>query len=152
MQYYQRILTATEQIDESEKIAARINKISPNKEEFGRKLINISARSKDSKLNLERGIRGHNPVTADEIKAERFKNFSTIEQPDVIKIGRPVISSDDAIEVLIDENGNVESAKASGSNKKLSADTEKAVLKWKFRPFVYKGTARKLKGFVIYLN
>jgi hypothetical protein len=52
--------------------------------------------------------------------------------------------------VLVDEQGLVSEAAADTKEAKLGAKAEKEVLKWKFRPFVYEGVARKIRGWVIY--
>lgn len=62
------------------------------------------------------------------------------------------------VEVLIDEKGEVEEAKAvfdenkKDSIKKLKQESEKAVKGWKFEPFEYKGEKRKMRGFVFYVT
>lgn len=55
-----------------------------------------------------------------------------------------------SVDVRIDENGKVVSAKATGFNKAMAYSAEAAAKRSRFFPFVYDGEARKARGTVIY--
>lgn len=154
LRYQKRILAATNQEDEAKQITERISKMTGKEEDTESKPINISARSKDSKLTLKKGLReGQNPSTADATSAAAFRNYSVKENlSGIISITSPVQISGNLVEVLIDENGKVESVKALVKEEKLANRIEKDVSGWNFRPFVYKEKPRKMKGIIIYLD
>lgn len=54
------------------------------------------------------------------------------------------------VKVSVDETGKVIDAVGSDKNPKTNRRAEAAVLTWKFRPFVFEGIARKMRGFVVY--
>ena len=55
-----------------------------------------------------------------------------------------------AVNILVDEDGNVAEAKVADTNLKDVNEIEKAALASKFRPFNYKGEPRKMRGTLIY--
>ena len=55
-------------------------------------------------------------------------------------------SGDVIVKVTVNELGNVESARAICGHPLLFALAIQAVMKWKFRPFVRKGRAQKMRG------
>lgn len=54
------------------------------------------------------------------------------------------------VEILIDENGNVESAKAVSGHPLLRAASEKAALESKFTPKTLSGKPVKVRGYIVY--
>ncbi len=56
------------------------------------------------------------------------------------------------VKIEVDENGKITNATAQTGNKKLAAEAEAVVSKWIVRPFLYQGTARKMRGVLIYLK
>ena len=54
------------------------------------------------------------------------------------------------VEIEIDEAGKVTNAVAKTDNDKLGVEAESVVSKWAVRPFSYNGTARKMRGILIY--
>jgi TonB family protein len=54
------------------------------------------------------------------------------------------------VEILIDEKGNVESAKAVSGHPLLHAESVKSALKAKFKPFTLSGTPVKVRGTIVY--
>jgi tetratricopeptide (TPR) repeat protein len=54
------------------------------------------------------------------------------------------------LEIVVDEEGNVMEVRNRDSNVKVDRALEEEARTWKFRPFVYKGVARKMRGAISY--
>jgi hypothetical protein len=54
------------------------------------------------------------------------------------------------VNIVIDETGKVIEAVANFDDEKWKSQFEQSVRQITFRPFVYKGTAQKMRGWVFY--
>lgn len=72
---------------------------------------------------------------------------SLVKQP--IKSGERAKSI--RVNILIDENGKVIEAIAETKDKSDKKNAEEFISKWMFRPFVYNGAVKKMRGYVNYL-
>lgn len=54
------------------------------------------------------------------------------------------------VNILVDETGNVIEAKVADKSVNEASEIEKAALSSKFRPFIYKGESRKMRGSLVY--
>lgn len=134
----------TDRRDEAEKLTKRISAITGRPE---------SVPSTSPRLAL----RGRK---IERVKTSRFAPPDSLNDPSfllsyaygagqVSMLGRVRIKSI-AVDIVVDENGNVIEANAADKSLKDVDEIEKAALASKFRPFSYKGESRKMRGTLIY--
>jgi len=118
-----KIFSATFQASESIADVKRIEEITRQKEDLPRDDLVLHLRSKNS---VAYGVR--NAVN--------------------IKRGAERIP----VKVTVDENGKVIEAIAETKNENLREKAEREILSWTVRPFSYNGTARKMRGYLVYME
>lgn len=75
----------------------------------------------------------------------------SLEKPEYPKAAKYVMAKGTVnVEILIDENGNIESAKAVSGHPLLRAESEKAALKTRFKPKKMSGKPVKVRGIIVY--
>jgi tetratricopeptide (TPR) repeat protein len=142
---YASILFATFQEPESIAAIKRIEAITKKSEPLPAGEINLHLRSKESVAFSAPIIMEHNE------KAELFRSrlkaqsgtLSLNNMPRLIRI---------PVSVEVDETGKILKAAAKTNDDKLKNEAESVVAKWTVRPFSYNGTARKLRGTLIYFK
>jgi tetratricopeptide (TPR) repeat protein len=143
---YANILFTTLQDLESDAVVKRIESITNKKEPMPKGEINLHLRSKDSVAYSAPIIMEMNE------KAENFRNRlkaegKTLNTGNITSMPRNSVVP---VEIEIDETGKVTKAAAKTDNDKLRAEAESVVSKWSVRPFSYNGTARKMRGILLY--
>ena len=129
LRIYLKILTAAQMEQEAEKIRQQISAITGNLESLPQLDLDLTLRNK-----------------ADKSK-ELIENPNTITK--YLKKLKFLL-----VEVIVDEKGNVIEAKAGETQdkdingKEVQKKAEKDVKDWQFRPLIYDGKARKIKGIV----
>jgi TonB family protein len=74
-----------------------------------------------------------------------------LPKPEYPKVARFIRASGEVqVEILIDEKGNIESAKAISGHVLLQPAAVKAALKAKFKPFKLSGKPVKVRGILVY--
>jgi hypothetical protein len=90
-------------------------------------------------------------LTPETVNEARLQNADVVSSIDGSGMPRTnIIYNENAVKVLVDENGKVIAAKSLSKNKNVTERAESAVMKWKFKVFVYKGKPRRLRGIVLY--
>ena len=126
LRIYLKILTAANLEEEAEKIQKHI--------------IKITGKPENSEFNLDLSLRNK----IDKIE-ELMKNPNTITT--YLKKMKYLL-----VEVTIDENGKIIEVKAADTQdidikkKNVREKAEKTVRDWRFKPFIYKGKERSIKG------
>ena len=104
---------------------------------------NVSAQRKSTKQKKAKPI-----IISCGVCNQRAIYLPKPEYPNAAKFARA--SGKVEVQILIDEKGNVESAKAISGNPLLRAASEKAALQAKFEPFKLSGNPVKVAGTIIY--
>lgn len=143
---YASILFITMQEQESAAVVKRIEAITQNKEPKPKDEINLHLRSKDSVAYSAPIIMEINEK-ADIFRSKLKAEGRTLNAGNISSMPRSVVVP---VKVEIDETGKITRAAAETENDKLKAEAESVVAKWTVRPFSYNGTARKMRGILIY--
>ena len=152
LRYYAVILKAIDLEDEAKKIAAQISKLTGKEENPNDLILDISSRSPDSLLNIKVAYSTRGPLSTPEAtNTGRLFGADVISRGDGLDMGLTNVGYKEyKVRVLVDENGNVLEAESLSDNKKAAKRAEEAVMKWKFKPLVYQGKLRRLRGIVFY--
>lgn len=103
----------------------------------------------DSQLIQSNSIGGLDPVQSGVVNEKAIKLVKP-SYPPAARIGAPALGTVN-VQVLIDENGNVISAKAVSGDSLLHKAAEKAALKSKFNPTLLEGQPVKVNGIIVYI-
>lgn len=135
---YAAALVSVDMNIEAEKVIERLSKLTGNKEQLPEPDQDLAIRGKGYASEKDLAI----------TKSVRFGQRSGVR----LMLRAKFFKGSYKVFVVVDENGNVESAKAvSGKEEKSFKSIEERISKWKFYPFSYKGVAHKMKG-VVYVN
>ena len=142
-----QILFALFQEQESIATVKRIERISGKKEDLPMGKLGLDLRSKDS-------VAFHAGVSKSlQEKGKKFGKQMTLAGGSMSRTAyeesRPRVTYT-SVYVTVDENGKVIEAVANTKDKKLRERAEQEVSKWMVRPFIYNGSARKLRGILTY--
>ena len=161
LRYYTVILLTIDSEDEAKKRAAQISGITGEDEPLDDKILDISSRSPDSRITIRLGYlrnspgrnlppetlfgKSLSPETLNEARLQKTDGILSVD-----KSYKDIIYTENSVKVLVDENGKVLEAKSMSDDDKYAKKVENAVLKWKFKPIIYQGKPRRLRGVVLY--
>lgn len=140
---FAEIYVISDRIDEAKKLVGKISDLTGKEEPLPTTSPRLSIRSRGI-ADVE--VKDFIPLELSKDKRKSF--FYGAGAGGFSPMGRVVVRYV-FVNVLVDENGNVIEAKVI-SDTKYKKEVETAALKSKFRPFVYNGTAYKLRGNIYY--
>jgi len=143
---YAAILFATYQEQSAAAAIQRIEEITKSREPAPNGEIDLHLRSKDSVAFSAPVIMEQNE------RAETFRNRLRAENRTLNSNNISQLSQMINVPVLVevDETGKIVKTAAKTNDDKLKNEAEAVVAKWTVRPFSYNGTARKMRGTLIY--
>jgi len=149
LQAYSRILLSTDRESEAGEIIKRVAQITGQNIEPPQTNFTLSFRTDDWKVG---SLNSSTIFLSQESMKQVDAANSSLSSTSVRKVGNKSKITRINVKVAVDETGKVLTAEADTKDEKAKLNVEKDVLKWKFKPFVYNGEARKMKGFVIYFQ
>lgn len=138
-----KILVNTDSEVEAAEIAKRVSSITGKSEKYFPTNLNLLNRA--SKI---KAVKYKQPDPFEDENSPGITTLGRFDEPLLVR--RPFRSFlKIVVNILVDEKGNVIETKILGETEKKK-EIEEAVRNMKFRPFVYKGVARKMRGSVSY--